>query len=85
MGVESVSPKKAILEYHKKQHFNEWEFVYDPMQDQMMLGSSSNVGGTPASGLNSNGVQTPGTFSNQQPGSSIPSPQQSTPQTSTPQ
>ena len=68
IGVESVSAKKAILEYHKKQHFNEWEFVYDPMQDQMMLSNNTNIG-TPASGLNSNGVATPGSISTQ-PGSS---------------
>lgn len=78
IGVESTSPKKAILEYHKKTHFNEWEFVYDPMAEQLMLSNNTNIG-TPASGLNSNGVSTPGTFSNQPTNTGVPPQQQQTP------
>ena len=44
IGVESTSPKPTILEYKKKHHFNEWEFVYDPMADQMMMMGGGNTG-----------------------------------------
>jgi type II secretory pathway pseudopilin PulG len=44
IGVESISPKIAILEYKKKKHFNEWEFVYDPAQERVMLSNSTGVG-----------------------------------------
>ncbi|HEY9127235.1 MAG TPA: type II secretion system protein [Acidobacteriaceae bacterium] len=78
IGVESTSAKKSILEYHKKVHFNEWEFVYDPMADQVTLSNNTNIGtpvGTPSSG----GVATPGTFSNQPTNTTIPPQQQQTP------
>lgn len=79
IGVESTSPKLAILQYKKKTHFNEWEFVYDPMADQMILSNNTNIG-TPAGGQNTNGIATPGTFSGQQPSSGLPQQQQQQPQ-----
>jgi type II secretory pathway pseudopilin PulG len=33
IGVESTSKKKSILEFNGKDHYNEWEFVYDPSID----------------------------------------------------
>jgi hypothetical protein len=43
IGFSPGSPKKTILLYKKKNHFNEWEFVYDPAQDQMLqIGGGSN-------------------------------------------
>ena len=30
IGFSPGSPKKSILLYKKKNHFNQWEFVYDP-------------------------------------------------------
>jgi type II secretory pathway pseudopilin PulG len=78
IGVESTSPKATILEYKKKKHFNEWEFVYDPMQDQMMLSNNTGAVGQPMSGAgnSSSGIATPGGFGNQAPvNGSIP-PQQ---------
>lgn len=44
IGVESTSPKVSILEYKKKKHFNEWEFVYDPIADRQTVSSSGSVG-----------------------------------------
>jgi type II secretory pathway pseudopilin PulG len=55
IGVSPTSPKQSILVYKKKNHYNEWEFLYSPMSDQMTLqtGSSGNV--------NQPGVGAPGT------------------------
>ena len=56
IGVESTSTKLAILEYKKKKHYNEWEFVYDPLADRVTI---SNNLGTNATGSNSsNGPST---------------------------
>jgi type II secretory pathway pseudopilin PulG len=41
IGVESTSPKLAILEYKKKKHYNEWEFIYDPLSERMTVGGAS--------------------------------------------
>lgn len=49
IGFSPASPKQSILIYKKKNHYNEWEFTYDPAQDQQTLGSSSGAIGNPAS------------------------------------
>jgi hypothetical protein len=49
MGFSPGSPKQSILVYKKKNHYNEWEFVYDPLADQMMMqGGNTGAIGTPA-------------------------------------
>jgi type II secretory pathway pseudopilin PulG len=35
IGFSPGSPKQSILVYKKKNHYNEWEFTYDPLADQM--------------------------------------------------
>jgi type II secretory pathway pseudopilin PulG len=45
MGFSPNSPKQSILVYKKKNHYNEWEFLYDPLADQM---TQAGVPGTPA-------------------------------------
>jgi type II secretory pathway pseudopilin PulG len=52
MGFSPQSPKQSILVYKKKNHYNEWEFVYDPIADQMMMqgGNTGGLGGNPATG-----------------------------------
>ena len=88
IGVESTSPKATILEYKKKKHFNEWEFVYDPMQDQMMLSNNTGAVGQPMSGAGNSGsgIATPGAFGGQAPvNGSIPPQQQQQPQQQQPQ
>jgi type II secretory pathway pseudopilin PulG len=44
IGFSPNSPKKSIMVYKKKDHYNEWEFVYDPIVDQMMM-QGGNLGG----------------------------------------
>lgn len=34
VGVASVSKKESIRVFNKKHHYNEWQFVYDPMSDR---------------------------------------------------
>ncbi len=61
VGVESTSPKLAILMYKKKTHFNEWEFVYDPLADRQTISSSAGAIGQGAAGAgNSPTVPSPG-------------------------
>lgn len=61
MGVSPMSPKQSIYVYKKKNHYNEWEFLYSPLQDQMMAGGG-NTGaiGQPAGGA-STGIGATGT------------------------
>ena len=66
MGVSPASPKQSILLYHKMNHYKDWEFVYDPLAEQMMqqgvqggnlgnngLNGAPGAGGNPVSGGNS--------------------------------
>ena len=39
IGFSPNSPKQSILVYKTKTHYNEWEFVYDPIVELMMNGS----------------------------------------------
>jgi len=54
MGFKPGSPKQSILLYKKKNHYNEWEFFYDPVAEQMMQqgAGGSGLGGT--NGINGN-------------------------------
>jgi len=63
VGIASKSTKASIKEYKKQKHYNEWEFVYDPMEDllssvSLFGGGTSNVNGTSGT---SPGTTTPGT------------------------
>ena len=50
IGFSPNSPKQSILVYKKKNHYNEWEFFYDPLADQMMMqGGNTGAIGQPAS------------------------------------
>ncbi len=44
IGFSPNSPKQSIMVYKKKNHYNEWEFVYDPIAEQMMM-QGGNAGG----------------------------------------
>lgn len=49
IGFEPASAKPSILIYKKKQHYNEWEFTYDPISDmQTMGGGNAGAAGQPA-------------------------------------
>jgi type II secretory pathway pseudopilin PulG len=59
MGFEPASPKAGILVYKKKNHYNEWEFVYDPVADQLLMqgGAAGGTGtGTGTNGLGGSGI-----------------------------
>jgi type II secretory pathway pseudopilin PulG len=51
IGFSPASSKQSILVYKKKNHYNEWEFTYDPLSDMQTMGAG-NTGaiGQPASG-----------------------------------
>ena len=76
IGVESTSPKATILEYKKKKHFNEWEFVYDPQADRITLSGNTGTIGTP---MGSGGIQSPGAGGLNPSGGGIPPPTPSQP------
>ena len=76
MGFSPNSSKKSILVYKKKQHYNQWEFVYDPLAEQMLLQMSTM---NTNNGLNSNGTTGAGTGPTGSPGMGggyTPTPQQ---------
>ena len=41
IGFEPASPKQSILVYKKKNHYNEWEFTYDPLSDMKTIGGGN--------------------------------------------
>jgi type II secretory pathway pseudopilin PulG len=50
IGFSPASPKQSILVYKKKNHYNEWEFTYDPLSDmQTVGGGNTGLTGQPAS------------------------------------
>jgi type II secretory pathway pseudopilin PulG len=60
IGFSPNSPKQSILFYKKKNHYNEWEFVYDPMMDRTTVSSSGAGAGGQSAGSMSNGIGGPG-------------------------
>jgi hypothetical protein len=48
MGFTPNSPKQSILLWHKKSHYNEWEFFYDPLADLTRLAGNAGAIGQPA-------------------------------------
>jgi type II secretory pathway pseudopilin PulG len=51
IGFSPNSPKPSILTYKKKNHYNEWEFVYDPLADRMTVGGNTGTIGQPAGNI----------------------------------
>ncbi|HEY1768584.1 MAG TPA: type II secretion system protein [Terracidiphilus sp.] len=83
IGFEPGSPKQSILVYKKKDHYNEWEFTYDPIMDMKMLtGGNTGAIGQPAGStpgaVGIPGITTTGTDTNSTPGS-LPAPPPGTP------
>lgn len=53
LGVSSTNPKTSIMILKKMQHYNEWEFIYDPSLDLGGGGGANGLQGvTPVSGQN---------------------------------
>ena len=51
IGFSPQSPKQSLIVYKKKNHYNEWEFLYSPLMDQQtMAGGNTGIVGQPASG-----------------------------------
>ena len=49
IGFEPASSKSSILIYKKKTHYNEWEFVYDPLSEMKTISGNTGNIGQPAS------------------------------------
>ena len=79
IGVTPAGTKQSILVLHKKSHYNEWEFVYDPLAEQMMM-QGGNLGNNglnttnPAGSPNPNPNPSPNPSPNPNPSPS-PTPQ----------
>jgi type II secretory pathway pseudopilin PulG len=51
IGFSPQSPRQSLMVYKKKNHYNEWEFLYSPlMEQQNMAGGNTGTIGQPASG-----------------------------------
>lgn len=57
VGVSPMSPKQSIYVYKKKNHYNEWEFLYSPLSDQQTItgGNAGALGGT-GTGIGGTGI-----------------------------
>jgi type II secretory pathway pseudopilin PulG len=88
LGVASLSKAKTIRVYNKKEHYNDWMFIYDPTSDRggLLVGpwqipqSTTLPGATPASQLTPGAQQpqslgTPFGGQSQSPQPQSPSPQ----------
>jgi type II secretory pathway pseudopilin PulG len=49
IGFSPGSPKQSLMVYKKKNHYNEWEFTYDPLQDRQTISGNTGMIGQPAS------------------------------------
>jgi hypothetical protein len=78
VGFAPTSPKQSLLVYRKKNHYNEWEFVYDPMADLKTVSSGSGLTGSqPATNITGGIGGTTGTqTATPAPQTPTPSPQQ---------
>ena len=45
IGFSPQSPKQSLLVYKKKNHYNEWEFLYSPLIDQQQMGAGTGLNG----------------------------------------
>jgi type II secretory pathway pseudopilin PulG len=50
IGFSPQSPKQSILVYKKKNHYNQWEFLYSPQMDQQQMASGTGLTGQAPSG-----------------------------------
>ena len=78
VGVSIPSQKESLKEFQQKNHYNEWQFVYDPTMDPTQRGGVSAgaatgiPGGIPRQGINQPGFSQPGS-NPLSPGSQNPS------------
>ncbi len=50
VGFGIAIDKPSLVIYHKQDKYNKWEFTYDPVEEQMYVGSSGIPGATPVTG-----------------------------------
>ena len=71
IGFSPNSPRQSIMIYKTMTHYNEWEFVYSPLVDQMMQPGANPVGGVPlqpgSPGFSGSNSTTPATNINTTP------------------
>ena len=86
VGVASTSKDKTIREFNKKDHYNQWQFIYDPTSDRgglLMTPNQPPLQGTaapnPQNGAQGTPAQNPSFGPGQQPGP-VNSPVQPNPQ-----
>ena len=85
IGFEPASSKQSILIWKKKDHYNEWEFTYDPIMDMKTVSSGgAGLNGQPASSMTSPVGGTSGTPTSSPFGTSPGASQPSTPDTTSP-
>lgn len=48
IGVRPASPAQSILLFKGKDHYNEWEFTYDPLMDRKTISGNTGTIGQPA-------------------------------------
>jgi type II secretory pathway pseudopilin PulG len=72
IGFSPMSARQSIMIYKKKNHYNEWEFVYDPLSDQKAI-SSSNLGSLSSSATTANALSSSSSSSNSSSSSSTTS------------
>lgn len=96
VGVASISKKKTIREFNKKNHYNQWQFIYDPSMDRGGLlttpaqpplqVTAPNVNGQPGTANGANGTNSFGGFGGGQLGpGGLPIQQQPPPAQNPPQ
>jgi type II secretory pathway pseudopilin PulG len=88
VGVGIPSTKASLLDYKKQTHYNQWEFVYNPIEDQMRQAGMMGAGTGNVSGTNgTSGTTSTSPFgnsnTNSSPFGSSPSPFGSSPGSST--
>src|SRR5947209_2989191 len=73
VGVAVPSQKESLREFQQKDHYNEWQFVYDPTMDPTTRGALGLAGGVGGVGVPGIGGTNPGRLNPQQPGGLNPS------------
>lgn len=61
IGVSPASAKQSILVYKKMDHYNQWEFLYSPLQDQKIISSGNGAATSSETTTNSTGNGTSST------------------------
>jgi len=71
VGVVSTSKEQSIRSFNKKDHYNQWQFIYDPSSDRGGLLMTPNQPPLNINGQNPNGQPVNGQPVNGQPGSGM--------------